>query len=62
VGFAGVVNAITPIHAEFLNEGGSGILIDETSAQAAEALRPLAGAFAETIFALGIVGTGLLAP
>ena len=33
----------------------------ETSAQAAEALRPVAGAFAEWIFALGIVGTGLLA-
>ena len=33
----------------------------ETSAQAAEALRPLAGVFAETIFALGIIGTGLLA-
>src|SRR5262249_12068259 len=33
----------------------------ETSAQAAEALRPLAGALAELIFALGIIGTGLLA-
>ncbi|GEC16628.1 iron transporter [Nitrobacter winogradskyi] len=33
----------------------------ETSAQAAEALRPIAGPFAETVFALGIVGTGLLA-
>jgi NRAMP (natural resistance-associated macrophage protein)-like metal ion transporter len=33
----------------------------ETSAQAAEALRPVAGALAEWIFALGIVGTGLLA-
>ena len=33
----------------------------QTSAQAAEALRPIAGAFAEIIFALGIVGTGLLA-
>ena len=33
----------------------------ETSAQAAEGRRPLAGAFAEIIFALGIVGTGLLA-
>jgi NRAMP (natural resistance-associated macrophage protein)-like metal ion transporter len=33
----------------------------ETSAQAAEALKPIAGAFAEWIFALGIVGTGLLA-
>jgi Mn2+/Fe2+ NRAMP family transporter len=30
----------------------------ETSTQAAEALRPLAGVFAETIFALGIIGTG----
>jgi NRAMP (natural resistance-associated macrophage protein)-like metal ion transporter len=33
----------------------------QTSAQAAEALRPIAGKFAEVIFALGIVGTGLLA-
>src|SRR5262249_42279587 len=33
----------------------------QTSAQAAEALRPIAGPFAEWIFALGIVGTGLLA-
>jgi Mn2+/Fe2+ NRAMP family transporter len=33
----------------------------QTSAQAAEALRPIAGKFAEIIFALGIVGTGLLA-
>ncbi|MBB5049466.1 NRAMP (natural resistance-associated macrophage protein)-like metal ion transporter [Rhodopseudomonas rhenobacensis] len=33
----------------------------QTSAEAAEALKPIAGAFAEAIFALGIVGTGLLA-
>ena len=33
----------------------------QTSAQAAEALRPVAGQFAELIFALGIIGTGLLA-
>ncbi|MBN8980268.1 MAG: Nramp family divalent metal transporter, partial [Rhizobiales bacterium] len=33
----------------------------ETSAQAAEALRPIAGVLAELIFALGIIGTGLLA-
>ena len=33
----------------------------QTSAQAAEALRPIAGRFAFTIFALGIIGTGLLA-
>jgi NRAMP (natural resistance-associated macrophage protein)-like metal ion transporter len=33
----------------------------ETSSQAAEALRPIAGRFAFTIFALGIIGTGMLA-
>ena len=33
----------------------------QTSSQAAEALRPIAGNFAFTIFALGIIGTGLLA-
>jgi len=38
-----------------------GITDIETSAQAAEALRPLAGRLAFVIFALGIVGTGLLA-
>ncbi|MBB2200887.1 NRAMP family divalent metal transporter [Gluconacetobacter tumulisoli] len=38
-----------------------GILSIETSAQAAEALSPLAGRLASEIFTLGIVGTGLLA-
>ncbi len=38
-----------------------GITNIETSSQAAEALRPLAGRFAFTVFALGIIGTGLLA-
>lgn len=33
----------------------------QTSAQAAEALRPLAGPFAFALFAAGIIGTGLLA-
>ena len=33
----------------------------ETSAQAAEALRPIAGSMAEIVFALGVIGTGLLA-
>ena len=33
----------------------------ETSAQAAEALRPIAGKLAFLLFALGIIGTGLLA-
>jgi NRAMP (natural resistance-associated macrophage protein)-like metal ion transporter len=39
----------------------AGITNIETSAQAAEALRPVAGEFAFTLFALGIIGTGLLA-
>jgi NRAMP (natural resistance-associated macrophage protein)-like metal ion transporter len=39
----------------------NGITNVETSAQAAEALRPVAGPFAFTLFALGIIGTGLLA-
>ena len=33
----------------------------ETSAEAAEALRPIAGDFAFALFSLGIIGTGLLA-
>ena len=39
----------------------AGITSVETSAQAAEALKPIAGEFAFIVFALGIVGTGLLA-
>jgi Mn2+/Fe2+ NRAMP family transporter len=42
-----------------LNEHG--ITNIQTSSQAAEALRPVAGDFAFAVFALGIVGTGLLA-
>jgi NRAMP (natural resistance-associated macrophage protein)-like metal ion transporter len=38
-----------------------GVTDIQTSAQAAEALRPIAGRFAFTIFALGIIGTGMLA-
>jgi NRAMP (natural resistance-associated macrophage protein)-like metal ion transporter len=38
-----------------------GITTIQTSAQAAEALRPVAGELAFIVFALGIVGTGLLA-
>jgi Mn2+/Fe2+ NRAMP family transporter len=38
-----------------------GITNIQTSAQAAEALRPLAGPLAFTIFALGVIGTGMLA-
>ena len=42
-----------------LNEHG--VTTIQTSAQAAQALRPVAGEFASLIFTLGIVGTGLLA-
>jgi NRAMP (natural resistance-associated macrophage protein)-like metal ion transporter len=39
----------------------NGVTTIETTRQAAEALRPIAGEFAFTLFALGIIGTGLLA-
>ena len=39
----------------------AGVTDVQTSAQAAEALKPVAGEFAFAIFALGIIGTGLLA-
>ena len=39
----------------------SGKVDIQTSRQAAEALKPIAGEFAFALFALGIVGTGLLA-
>jgi NRAMP (natural resistance-associated macrophage protein)-like metal ion transporter len=42
-----------------LNEHGITNIL--TAAQAAEALRPIAGEFAFAVFALGIIGTGLLA-
>jgi NRAMP (natural resistance-associated macrophage protein)-like metal ion transporter len=54
IGIAIIITTAATLHAN----GKTDI---ETSAQAAEALRPLAGVFAETIFALGIIGTGLLA-
>jgi len=39
----------------------AGVTDIRTSAQAAEALRPLAGHFAFLLFALGIIGTGMIA-
>lgn len=39
----------------------SGVTDIQTSAQAAEALRPVAGNFAFLLFSMGIIGTGLLA-
>ncbi len=38
-----------------------GVTDIQTSSQAAEALRPIAGPFAFALFAIGIIGTGLLA-
>lgn len=49
-----IVTAAATLHA-------NGVTDIQSSAQAAEALKPIAGPFAEIIFALGIVGTGLLA-
>lgn len=54
VALAIMVTAAATLHA-------NGITDIESSAQAAQALKPVAGMMAETIFALGIVGTGLLA-
>lgn len=39
----------------------NGITDIQTTAQAAQALKPIAGEFAFTLFALGVVGTGMLA-
>jgi NRAMP (natural resistance-associated macrophage protein)-like metal ion transporter len=41
--------------------GASGMTSIETASQAAEALRPLAGKYASVLFAVGVIGTGLLA-
>jgi NRAMP (natural resistance-associated macrophage protein)-like metal ion transporter len=49
-----IVTAAATLHAH-------GITDVQTSAQAAEALRPLAGEFTFVIFAAGIIGIGLLA-
>lgn len=51
--------AIVIATAVTLNERG--VTSIQTAAQAAEALRPVAGEFAFAVFAMGIVGTGLLA-
>ena len=54
VALAIIITTAATLHAH-------GITQIETSAQAASALRPLAGEFAFVVFALGIIGTGLLA-
>jgi NRAMP (natural resistance-associated macrophage protein)-like metal ion transporter len=54
IALAIIITTAATLHA-------SGVTQVETSSQAAEALRPLAGPLAFSLFALGIVGTGLLA-
>jgi NRAMP (natural resistance-associated macrophage protein)-like metal ion transporter len=54
VALAIIVTTAATLHA-------NGMTDIQTSQQAAEALRPLAGRFAFLIFALGIIGTGFLA-
>src|SRR5262249_46728355 len=53
VALAIMVTAATTLH-------GSGTTKIDTAAQAAEALRPIAGEFAFVVFAVGIIGTGFL--
>jgi Mn2+/Fe2+ NRAMP family transporter len=54
VAFFIIVSAAVTLHS-------AGITTIETSAQAAEALRPLGGPLTFLMFSLGIVGTGMLA-
>lgn len=54
VALAIVITAAATLHA-------NGVTDIQTSAQAAEALKPVAGQFAFLVFAAGIIGTGLLA-
>jgi Mn2+/Fe2+ NRAMP family transporter len=58
--FSNVI-AITIILATSATLHAHGVTRIDTAAQAAEALRPIAGRFAFLLFALGIIGTGLLA-
>ena len=54
VGLAIMIAAAATLHVNGLTQIG-------TAAEAAEALRPIVGPFAFAVFALGIIGTGLLA-
>ena len=54
VAFFIILSAAATLHA-------NGITNIETSAQAAEALRPIAGPLASVVFTMGIIGTGILA-
>jgi len=58
--FSNVI-ALCIVLATAVTLNAQGITNIQTASQAAEALRPVAGEFAFAIFALGIIGTGLLA-
>jgi NRAMP (natural resistance-associated macrophage protein)-like metal ion transporter len=60
MGFSNFV-ALAIIFATASTLNARGVTDIQTSAQAAEALRPIAGNFAFALFSLGIIGTGLLA-
>lgn len=60
MGFSNVI-ALCVMLAATLTLHASGNFDIQTTAQAAQALRPIAGEFAFILFALGVVGTGMLA-
>jgi len=53
--------AVFIIFATAATLNAHGVIDIQTSSQAAEALRPIAGDFAFALFAVGIIGTGMLA-
>jgi NRAMP (natural resistance-associated macrophage protein)-like metal ion transporter len=60
MGFSTLVS-LAIVYATAATLNANGVTDITTSAQAAEALRPIAGPFAFALFALGIIGTGMLA-
>ena len=60
MGFSNII-ALCIMLATAVTLNQNGITQIQTASQAAEALRPVAGDFAFALFALGIIGTGLLA-
>jgi Mn2+/Fe2+ NRAMP family transporter len=60
MGFSNIV-AIAIVFATAATLHAHGMLNITTSAEAAQALRPIAGEFAFALFAFGIIGTGMLA-
>ena len=60
MGFSNLI-AVCIVIATAVTLNLNGTTTIQTSSQAAEALRPVAGEFAFAVFALGIIGTGLLA-